>query len=171
MNTEHKDQHNLQPESSGIKPKPIIWFLVVLTASTVLVFLIIQGMLFGFKKMEEANQAQPVTALPEGRERKLPPEPRLQGIPIGSGDQRSLLPLEEMKKYREDTDKRASSFGWVSKESGVAHLSLESAKKLTVDRGLPMGSERLVEEVQRAETARRRVLNAEPSAGRIIGEK
>jgi hypothetical protein len=169
MNTEHNDQHNLQPESSGIKPKPVIWFLVILTVSTILVFLIVEGMLYGLKKMDEANQAQPVTALPEGRERKLPPEPRLQGAPDGPGDQRSLLPLAEMEQYRKEIDQKTSSFGWVNKDAGIAHISLDSAKKMMVERGLPMGSDKLVEDVQKAETARRRILGAESSAGRTIG--
>jgi hypothetical protein len=169
MNTEHNDQHNLQPESSGIKPKPVIWFLVVLTVSTILVFLIVEGLLYGLKKMEEANQAQPVTALPEGKERKLPPEPRLQGAPDGPGNKPSLLPLEDMKHYREQSNQSARSYGWANKEAGTARIPLDRAKNLIVERGLPMGSDKLVEEVQKAEAARKRILGAESSAGRIIG--
>jgi hypothetical protein len=170
MDTEHNDQHNLQPESSGIKPKPIIWFLVILTVSTILVFVIVEGMLYGFKQMEEANRPQPVTALPEGGERRLPPEPRLQGIP-GPKGLPSDLPLDDMKKYREDTDKKADSYGWVNKDSGIAHIPLENAKKLMVERGLPMASDKLVEEVQKAEAARKQALQAGSSAGRAIGRQ
>jgi hypothetical protein len=170
MNTEHNDQHNLQPESSGIKPKPIIWFLVILTVGTILVFLIVEGMLYGFKKMEEANQPQPVTALPEGKERRLPPEPRLQGAP-GPDGLPSLLPLIEMKEYRLQTNQRAQSHGWVNKDSGVAHIPLDRAKTLIAERGLPMGSDKLIEEVQRAEAARKRAFEADPSAGRTIGRQ
>ncbi|MBO0799717.1 MAG: hypothetical protein J2P31_12925, partial [Blastocatellia bacterium] len=113
MNTEHNDQHELKPESSGIKPKPIIMFLVILAVSTIMVFFIVKGLLYGFKKFDEANQVQPVTALPEGRERKLPPEPRLQGAP-GMDNQLTALPLEEMKEYREKVNEKATSYGWVA---------------------------------------------------------
>jgi hypothetical protein len=170
MNTEHKDQHNLQPESSGIKPKPIIWFLVILTVSTILVFLIVEGMLYGFKKMEEANRPQPVTALPEGRERRLPPEPRLQGAP-GPDGRPSRLPLREMEDRRIETNQRAQKYGWANKDSGVAHIPLDRAKTLIAERGLPMGSDKLIEEVQKAEAARRRAFVADPSAGRTIGRQ
>lgn len=170
MSTEHKDQNNLKPESSGIKPKPIIMFLVILTVSTIMVFFIVKGLLYGFKKLDEANQVQPVTALPEGRERKLPPEPRLQGAP-GTDNQLSALPLEDMKEYREKTNQKANSYGWVVKESGVAHLPLERAKEVIVERGLPVASEKLTEEVQKAEAARKVFLAAESSAGRVLKEK
>jgi hypothetical protein len=170
MDTEHNDQHNLQPESSGIKPKPIIWFLVILTVGTILVFLIVEGMLYGFKKMEEANQPQPVTALPEGRERRLPPEPRLQGAP-GPDGRPSRLPLSEMEYDRLQSDQRAQGYGWVNKDSGVAHIPLDRAKTLVAERGLPMGSDKLIEEVQRAEAARKRAFAADPSAGRTIGRQ
>jgi hypothetical protein len=171
MNTEHNDQHNLQPESSGIKPKPIIWFLVILTVSTILVFVIVEGMLYGFKKLEEATQTQPVTALPEGKERRLPPEPRLQGAPDGPDNQRSLLPLDDMEQYRKQTDQSARSYGWVNKDSGVARIPLDRAKTLIVERGLPMGSDTLIAEVQKAEAARKRALTAGASAGRVIGRQ
>jgi hypothetical protein len=170
MNTEHDDQHEPQPESSGIKPQPVILFLVILTVSTIFVFFLIKGLLYGFQKMEEADRTQPVTALPEGRERKLPPEPRLQGAP-GPDNQLSDLPLVDMDKYRKRTDEKARSYSWVIKDSGVARIPLERAKQLIVERGLPLGSEKLVEEVQTAEATRKQVLGAESSAGRTIGEK
>jgi hypothetical protein len=169
MNTEHNDQNNLQPESSGIKPKPVIWFLVILTVSTILVFVIIQGMLYGLKKMEQYTEPQPVTALPEGRERKLPPEPRLQGAPAGQANIPSLLPLEDMREYRARIDQQAQSFGWISKDAGIVRIPLDRAKTLMVERGLPMGSDKLIEEVQKSATARQRLLEAGSSAGRIIG--
>ena len=170
MSTEHHDkhdQHDLQPESSGIKPKPIIMFLVILTVSTILVFLIVQGLLYGLEKLNEANQVQPATALPEGKVRRLPPEPRLQGLP-GTDNSLSALPLEEMKGYRARTEKKATSYGWVVKDSGIAKIPLERAKAIIAERGLPLGSEKLVEEVQKAEAGRRQVLEAESSAGRTI---
>jgi hypothetical protein len=168
MNTEHNDQHNLQPESSGIKPKPIIWFLVILTVSTILVFLIVEGMLYGLKKMEEATQPQPVTALPEGKERRLPPEPRLQGAP-GPEGRPSHLPLREMEDYRLEINQKAQKYGWVNKDSGVARIPLDRAKTLIAERGLPIGSDKLIEEVQKAEAARKRAFVAGSSAGRTIG--
>jgi hypothetical protein len=170
MKTEHNDQHNLQPESSGITPKPIILFLVTLTVATILVFLIVQGLLIGFRKMEKADQPQPVTALPEGLERKFPPEPRLQGAPA-PGEQLSPLPLEDLKIYHEKISQTAGSYGWVAKDSGIARIPLERAKTLIAERGLPVGSEKLIEEVKKAETGRKQVLEAESSAGRTINEK
>jgi hypothetical protein len=142
-------------------------FLIVLGVATAIVFIIIKGVLFAFDKMGTTDKVQPSTALPEGLVRKLPPEPRLQGAP-GLNNIPSLLPLDEMKEYRKLVDEKAESYGWVTKESGIAHIPIDRAKDLIVERGLPAISGTLAEEIQKAETTRKRVLVAGSNAGRII---
>jgi hypothetical protein len=167
IHDKHDDPDNLQPESSGIKARPVLTFLIVLGVATIIVFILIKGLLYAFDKMDAARKVQPSTALPEGLVRKLPPEPRLQGAP-GTNDLPSLLPLDEMKAYRKMVDEKAESYGWVTKESGIAHIPISRAKDLIVERGLPTISGTLAEEIQKAEAARKRVLGAESNAGRRI---
>ncbi len=165
---DHDDLNNLQPETSGIKAKPILTFMGVLVVATIFIFVVIKGLLIGFNKIDEANLGQPATrvTLPGGQ-RKLPPEPRLQGAPGVSGP--SLLPLEDMKEYRNQINEKAASYGWVSKDTGVAHIPLDRAKALIVERGLPMRPETAVTEIRSAETVRKQILNADSSGGRIKG--
>ncbi len=167
---EHKEHNHLQPEDSGIKARPVLAFMAILAVATIATFLIIKGLLFAFARMEAAEQTQPASrvALPEGQ-RKLPPLPRLQGAPGPDGA--SMLPLEEMKTYREQVDRKAESYGWVDKPSGIAHIPIDRAKDLTVERGLPMRSEASVEEIRNAESMRKLVLGADSSAGRAIGKQ
>jgi hypothetical protein len=162
----HDDPNETLPESSGINPRPILIFLGVLTAATILVFVLIKFLLYGFDRMDRATQGQPATyvGLPEGQ-RKLPPEPRLQGAPGPEGP--SLLPLEDMKEYRERVDRRADSYG-VDKQTGAPYIPIERAKELIAGRGLPVLKGPFIEEIKKAEEVRREVLNAEPSGGRII---
>jgi hypothetical protein len=145
-------------------------FLIILGVATAFVFVIVKGLEWGFDKMDEANQGTKATAI-EGQ-RKLPPAPRLQGAPdAGSttkSDVPSMLPLEEMKVYRDQVEERTKSYG-VDKKTGASYIPIERAKELVAEKGLPeMTSPSIAEEMKRAEAARKQMLNADASAGRTI---
>jgi hypothetical protein len=174
----HNDpnEQNLQPEDSGIKAKPVLTFIIVLAVATAFVFVLVKGLIYAFNKVDAQNQGQPSTLvqLPKGQT-KLPPEPRLQGAPAPdpenkeTGRQPSLLPLDEMKAYNRQINEKAASYGWVSKDAGVAHIPIERAKELIVEKGLPVvKTETLVSEVQKAENLRKQAMNADSNAGRTI---
>lgn len=57
---------------------------------------------------------------------KLPPEPRLQ-----------QFPEREMRTYEESERQRLTTYGWVNEEQGVAHIPIDEAMRLTLERGLP----------------------------------
>ncbi len=165
------DEHNLHPESSGIKAQPILMFLVILTVATAAVFVIIKGLLWGFAKMDTMNPQTPATMMSSDA-RKLPPEPRLQGAP-GAGsaagkDVPTELPLEEMKTFQNQANAKSGSYGWVNQQAGVAHIPIERAKALIVEQGLPMRPDASIAEIERAAEARKALMNADSSAGRMI---
>ncbi len=170
----NQDHGNQLVEGSGIKPKPILVFLAVLGLATASVFVIIKGLEIGFKKMDEMTAPQPATSLETGR--KLPPAPRLQGAPEPDPNKpndpnavrESLLPLDEMRVYSKQIKEKAESYGWVDQNGGVAHIPIEQAKKLVVEKGLPLLSDSLIGEYEAAEKARMLVLNAGSSSGRGI---
>ena len=43
-----------------------------------------------------------------------------------------------LREHRESEEKRLQGFGWVNQGAGVAHVPIETAKKLIVERGLPI---------------------------------
>ena len=43
----------------------------------------------------------------------------------------------DMDKYRESSEKQLKGYGWVNKDAGVAHIPIERAMALVVERGLP----------------------------------
>src|SRR5512145_1161969 len=127
----HDPDHG-QVESSALSPKPILLFLAVLFIATTFVFFVVYGLDWGFRKLDEANQGQAATEVKtEGR--KLPPSPMplLQGAPgrdsTTTKDDPTLLPLEEMEKVRESTNKTLTSYGWVKKSDGIAHIPIDRA--------------------------------------------
>jgi hypothetical protein len=166
---DHNDHKNLNPEGSGIKASPVLLFLGVLAVATVITFGIIWGVLYGLEYMEAMSKPEKATELPAGQDRRFPPEPRLQGAPAPGLDGLSNLPEIDMDEYRKQQDSKAKSYKWVNKEAGIARIPIDRAKAMIMEKGLPMASEELTRQVERAEQARRRILSAESSAGRTIG--
>jgi hypothetical protein len=174
--SDHNQKHDPdygRVESSVLSPKPILLFLAVLFVATSFVFFVVKGLDWAFNRLElnEAGQGQPATQVDAGR--RLPPEPLLQGAP-GQGsttdkNEPTKLPLEAMETLRKETDDKLKSYGWVDKPGGVVHVSIDRAKNMIADKGLPsLPTSAITEEVQRAETVRKEILNAGSSAGRII---
>ncbi|MEX1081342.1 MAG: hypothetical protein WD382_11795 [Halofilum sp. (in: g-proteobacteria)] len=46
-------------------------------------------------------------------------------------------PSADMAAFAGEQDQRLNSIGWVDREAGVVHISIEHAMDLTVERGLP----------------------------------
>jgi hypothetical protein len=69
------------------------------------------------------------------RGERLPPEPRLQGMPGHQG-----LPSEDINEFRKRENAELNSYGWVippsGDQAGVVQIPIERAKKLIVERGL-----------------------------------
>jgi hypothetical protein len=173
--SEHNEKHDLTPEGSGINVKPIVWFLIILTLVVAASFGTIRGLIWGMNKLAAASAGPPKSRVAEG-ERRLPPVPRLQGAPEPdpkdpNKTQTSLLPLEDMKAYREQVERATQQYGWADgKEGGAAHIPIERAKQLILERGLPTKAEAAMTELQTVEAMRKQVLNADASAGRMIGK-
>jgi hypothetical protein len=167
----HDPDHS-QVESSALSPKPILLFLAVLFVATAFVFFVVKGLDFGLKKLDATSQGQPATQV-QTDERKLPPEPLLQGAP-GRGstanvDKPTDLPLEAMDILRKSTDEKLSSYGWVDKPGGIAHVPIDRAKAMIADKGLPaLPSPAISDELQKAETVRQELSVAGSNAGRVI---
>jgi hypothetical protein len=169
----HDPDHG-QVESSALSPKPVLLFLAVLFVATSFVFIVVKGLDFGFKKLDEMSQGQPATQV-QTNDRKLPPEPLplLQGAPgrdsTATVDKPTDLPLEAMENLRKSTDEKLNSYGWVDKPGGVAHVPIDRAKAMIAEKGLPaLPSPTISEELQNAETVRKEIGVAGSNAGRVI---
>jgi hypothetical protein len=180
--SEHNPQHghdqhghgHEQVESSALPPRPVLMFLAILFISTTFVFVIVKGLDWGFKKLDESNQGQAATEV-ETQTRNLPPSPMplLQGAPgrdsTATKDKPTLLPLEDMERVRNEANQKISSYGWVDKTGGIARIPIDRAKDMIAEKGLPaLPSATISEELQKAETVRKEALNAGSSAGRLI---
>jgi hypothetical protein len=163
------------PEGSGVNPKPIATFLIILTIATAFVYVLIKGVLWGMDKTNEMMADAPASKVEPGV-RKFPAEPRLQGAPEPGGTNpkegtQSLLPLDDMREYKKKIEAAEKAAGWVAGQEGVeAHISIEDAKDIIAKRGLPLKTDAVVQEVAAAEKVRKQMNNADASAGRHIGK-
>lgn len=113
-------------ESSDISVRGLLWFVVTLAVIVAIIQVGIVGLFKVFDRIETRNDpfVTPLAA-PEA----FPPsmsEPRLQ-----------TTPWLDLKQFREGEDAYLNSYGWVDQKTGVAHLPIDKAKELLLQRGLP----------------------------------
>jgi hypothetical protein len=120
------EMHNadVAHEHSDIDIRAILMSGVGLVVIGVAVALLMWGMFVGLERYARSNDPQlsPV-AQPAGQ---LPPEPRLL-----------TNEFEQLRQTREAEAKVLNGYGWTDQATGVAHVPIEEAKKLLVERGVP----------------------------------
>jgi hypothetical protein len=106
----------------------IIKFGVALAIGIAVICLLMWALFKIFKTVTAEEEAQPP---PLFRGERLPPEPRLQGMP---GHQN--FPSEDIREFRAKEDAQLNSYGWVDRQAGIVHIPIDEAKRLIVERGL-----------------------------------
>ena len=130
----HPDHHDDEPlpppqvvghETSDAQAAPILGFLaflsvlVIVTAGVVVLF-------YNYLERREASEKTARYPLAAGRERPLPPPPRLQ-----------TYPFTDIKELRRDQDRMLDRYEWLDKTNGVVRIPIERAMGLIAERGLP----------------------------------
>ena len=123
-------------EESDVGIKPIVWFLILLSVSTVIIYVMLWGLFRYFENRAEKSETPP-PALAEERP-ELPPEPRLQLAPNHAGQKQPDLnddPQAELKRMKKEDEKRLTSYG-VDPETGAIRIPIKKAKELVLERNL-----------------------------------
>jgi len=110
-------------DKSDLSPQAISIFGVVLGA-VVIGAMLVAAWMFGFFASWQAKQDVPPSPLASSN--PGPPEPRLQ-----------VHAIRDMKALRAAEDEVLTSYGWVSKEAGIARIPIERAMQRLVEGGLP----------------------------------
>jgi hypothetical protein len=143
MEEKHHSQSNAGAESSTLNVGPIVWFLISLTVSTGIIFVLMTGLLDVFESRVRKQEGKP-SPLATERER-IAPEPRLQLAPSRieqvegkeGPDLQDDDPLVEMSRIRREESEKLNSYGWVDEKNGVVRIPIDEAKRLLLKRGLP----------------------------------
>jgi hypothetical protein len=149
MTEKHHSQSRGGAESSDLNIRPIVWFLVSLTVSTIVIFALMTGLFDVFESRVKKAEGKPSPLA--GERERIAPEPRLQLAPSRieqvegkeGPDLQDDHPLVEMARIRGEENAKLNSYSWVDEKNGVVRIPIDEAKKLLLKRGLPMRKERL----------------------------
>ena len=114
-------------EKSDLRTRPILVFAVLLAVVTILVFVASYGMIRFFGWWDRARLETPASTLAT---RTVPPEPRLQ-----------VSAPKDLRTLRASEQDILTTYGWVSREAGVARIPIARAMQLILERGLPKATE------------------------------
>lgn len=127
MNMAHEP--NKQPkhghEKRDMNIRMVGYFFVGLFVLLVLTLLLMWGG-FDYLAAEQAKTDMPPPPLADTRPQQ-PPAPRLQ-----------VNPPADLKDMRTQENDQLNSYGWIQPEAGVVHIPIERAKRLLLERGLPV---------------------------------
>ena len=118
---------NVHHEESDINVRAIITFVVVLTAITIGIQILVYGIFVLFNKIEDKTQPETTPLLRQAAQPETFPEPRLQ-----------TTPWMDLKKLRADENTFLHSYGWVDESAGIARVPIDKAKAMLLQKGLPV---------------------------------
>jgi hypothetical protein len=116
-------------EQSDVNIRAIFGFGAALIVVAAVVHLLIY-VLFGYFNARENAKVPAEYPLAATEEQRQPPEPRLQ-----------TDPRQDLADLRAKEDDALGSYGWVDKNAGIVRIPIETAVKLTLERGLPSRTE------------------------------
>lgn len=133
-----KHVHGAAPvEGDGVSYSGIVWFVVILTVTTVACQLIVWG---GFEFMEWRVDRSDAARPPLAAERAQPAIERgrmVTGTP--ESPQPALLVTEPIAlgEHRATEATALSGYSWVDRGAGRVRIPIDRAKALVIERGLP----------------------------------
>lgn len=114
-----------QYEHTDIDPAVGYKFGLWLAVSMVIGAVIVYGTYVLLERYIASRDANPVYPMAVGRSQE-PPTPRLQ-----------TQPFKDVYELKASERAILHSYGWVDKANGIAHIPIDRAMALTLERGLP----------------------------------
>ncbi len=125
MTEGHPPGEHRSYETQDLSVRAIGIFGVVLALALVAAIGVTAWM-FGFFESRAARQD--VTAPPTSARSAVPQEPKLQ-----------VNAPKDLKALRAMEEQRLTTYGWVSKETGLGRIPIDRAMELLVERGMSLG--------------------------------
>jgi hypothetical protein len=132
----HHHSEPIPVESDGISYKGLVWFTAFLTA-TALVIHVLMWVMFEF--MERRNEAdQPARSAMADPSLQRPPGPNLLAMMNPQAPPTVLGPDEptNLQLFRQQEDAALQTYGWIDQNAGTIRIPIARAKQLLLERGL-----------------------------------
>ncbi len=132
-------------EREDMSTRAVFMFMIGLALVGLVIYFIIVGMYSFLDKYERSQMtpSSPLAASTEVSSRAINYAPgqgdyidrkfKDNGAPLLEHDERS-----QFKDFLLKQEQQLNSYGWVDEQAGVAHIPIERAMELTVERGLPV---------------------------------
>jgi hypothetical protein len=119
------DQPSVHHEESDVNVGAIFGFAAGLFVTAIVVSVVVWLMFAYFDRREtqRSGAASPLATT----EVRQPPEPRLQ-----------IAPREDAARFRAEEDALLNGYTWIDRSAGTVRIPIEEAKKLTLQKGLPV---------------------------------
>ncbi len=141
MDTKHHaaSGHGAPVEGDGVSYSGIVWFVVVLTVTT----LVCQGLMWvllrTFQHQTAVVAVSPVAAPTEHVATAGRVYPEMNAI--GNTTSQPKLLVNEpanLAQYRQRQRESLTTYGWMDRNTGVVRIPIDRAKDLILERGLPV---------------------------------
>jgi hypothetical protein len=121
-----QDNVEVVHEESDVNVAAIIRYGIGLLVIGALIHAFLWWLVGTYERQSQRAQTQ-VYPLAAGQQNRLPPSPRFQENP-----------QQELQDLRTKQKALLEGYGWVNKEAGIAHIPIEDAMKMVVERGVPV---------------------------------
>jgi hypothetical protein len=131
-------------EESDVNVKALLWFVVIFIVLSVVTHFALHLYYKGLSRVEKGKAPAPLTQLqrpsdadiPQGQPLLQPfPRPVEREVPI---DPYRDTPVTDLVNMRRAEKQALESYGWVDQQKGVVRIPIAEAKRLVVERGLPV---------------------------------
>ena len=129
------DHDDLGFEREDLGGKPVFGFILTVVIGGVLIYYVIWGIFYFLDAYDKKNQQtrNPMAAIEKANPRDVPPN-EIQRFPEPRLEENERT---ELNDFRYGEEQELSSYGWVDKNAGVAHIPIDQAMQLIAQRGLP----------------------------------
>lgn len=137
----HAEVHH---EQSDVNVGAILWAAVILVVFAILVHIGVYVHFGLLRKGERDPNLLPVSMVKQ-KGPVLPPAPRLQPFPTPGASGKAASPLggvppRDLAAMRRDQAKFLSSYGWTNEATRTAHIPIDRAIDLQLQKGFPVAA-------------------------------
>ncbi|HEU4521986.1 MAG TPA: hypothetical protein VFT12_08290 [Thermoanaerobaculia bacterium] len=132
-------------EESDVNVKALIWFFVIFVVLGILTHFVLLFFYKGMSRIEKARGGETLTQLERPADADVPQgQPLLQPFPRQAGEGNEVVqpyrttPVTDLRDMRRAEQQALETYGWVDQQKGVVRIPIDVAKKLVVQRGLPV---------------------------------
>jgi len=132
-------------EESDVNVRALIWFFVIFVVVSAITHFALTGLYKGMSRLEKARGGETLTQMSRAADANVPKDqPLLQPFPRTTSAGEGIIapyrntPVTDLYDMRKAEKEALTSYGWVDQQKGVVRMPIAEAKKVIVQRGLPV---------------------------------